>query len=83
MFRNTNIPSNRSWKLLKEERKIAHKLLVQQSKMIGITPIENMTLNQYFGIVKEALISLCDEDGNYIDLFDNGSPLFNIYTSPQ
>ena len=83
MFRNTNIPSNRSWKLLKDERKIAHKLLVQQSKMIGITPIENMTLNQYFGIIKEALISLCDEDGNYIDLFDNGSPLFNIYTSPQ
>ena len=35
MFRNTNIPSNRSWKLLKEERKIAHKLLMQQSNLCG------------------------------------------------
>ena len=72
MLKNTNIPSNRSWKLLKEERKIAHKLLVQQSKMIGITPIENMTLNQYFGIIKEALISLCDEDGYYYSQHHTG-----------
>lgn len=83
MFKNDNIPSNRSWKLLKEERKIAHKLLVQQSKMIDLKPIEKMTLNKYFDIIITAIGALCDEDGNYLDIYDNGKPFFNIYTSPK
>lgn len=82
MFKN-DIPTNRSWKLLKEERKLAHKLLVQQSKIIDIRPIEKMTLEQYFDIILIALTALCDEDGNYLDIYDNKNPLFNVYTSPK
>lgn len=83
MLKNNKIPTNRSWKLLKEERKIAHKFLTQQSKLIDIKPIEKMTLNQYFKIIKEAMVALCDEDGNYLDIFDNGKPLYNIYTNSE
>lgn len=83
MSKQNTIPSNRTWKLLKEERKNAHKLLVQQSKILDLTPIENMTLNDYFQAIKEAIVALCDEDGNYLDIFDNGKPLYNIYTSPE
>lgn len=79
MLKQNNIPLNRQWKLLKEERKIAHKLLVQQSKMIEIKPIYKMTLNVYYNIIKEALVALCDEDGNYLDIYDNGKPIYNIY----
>lgn len=83
MLKNNKIPTNRSWKLLKEERKIAHKFLTQQSKLIDIKPIEKMTLNQYFSIIKEALVALCDEDGNYLDIYDGGKPLFNVYTNEE
>lgn len=81
MLINNNIPTNRTWKLLKEERKLAYKFLLKQSKIADLTPIENLTLNQYFKIIKEALVALCDEDGNYLDLFDGKAPLYNLYTS--
>lgn len=83
MSKNNNIPINRSWKLSKEERKIAHKLLVQQSKMIDLKPIEKMTLNDYFNIIIVAISALCDEDGNYLDIFDGGKPLYNVYSTPK
>lgn len=83
MLKNNNIPINRTWKLLKEERKMAHKLLVKQSKKIDINPIVNMTLSQYYSVIKEAMLALCEENGDFIDIYDTGRPLFNIYTSPE
>jgi len=83
MLKNNNIPINRTWKLLKEERKIAHKLLVKQSKKIDINPIVNMTLSQYYSVIKEGMLALCEENGDFIDIYDTGRPLFNIYTSPE
>lgn len=83
MLRNNNVPTNRTWKLLKEERKIAHKLLVKQSKKIDINPIVKMTLSQYYNVIKEAMLALCEENGDFIDIYDTGKPLFNVYTSPE
>ena len=83
MLKQNSIPLNRQWKLSKEERKIAHKLLIQQSKMIEIDPIYKMTLNVYYKIIKEAVVALCDEDGNYLDIYDNYGTVFNVYTSPE
>ena len=83
MLKNNNIPTNRTWKLLKEERKMAHKLLVKQSKKIDINPIVNMTLSQYYSVIKEGMLALCEENGDFIDIYDTGRPLFNIYTSPE
>ena len=83
MLKNNNKPINRTWKLLKEERKMAHKLLVKQSKKIDINPIVNMTLSQYYSVIKEAMLALCEENGDFIDIYDTGRPLFNIYTSPE
>lgn len=83
MLRNSNVPTNRTWKLLKEERKIAHKLLVKQSKKIDINPIVKMTLSQYYNAIKEAILALCEENGDFIDIYDTGKPLFNVYTSPE
>lgn len=83
MLRNNNVPTNRTWKLLKEERKIAHKLLVKQSKKIDINPIIKMTLSHYYNVIKEAMLALCEENGDFIDIYDTGKPLFNVYTSPE
>lgn len=77
------IPVNRTYKLLKEERKLAHKFLVQQSKLIDFNPISKMTLDDYFSIILKAMTALCDEDGNYVDIYNNGRPLFNIYKNDR
>ncbi|MCL2880767.1 MAG: hypothetical protein FWF29_11015 [Treponema sp.] len=49
------------------ERKAAHKWLVKQEKGIVPKPLNNLTLNRYFKIVREAMLALCDDDGNYRD----------------
>lgn len=76
------VPDNRTWRLSKEERKLAHKFLVQQSKLKDLNLIENMTLSQYYEVILTAMKSICDKSGNFIDIFD-GKTLYNLHTKPQ
>jgi len=47
------------------ERKAVHKWLSKQAKGEIPEPLHNLTLNRYFEIVREAMLALCDDDGNY------------------
>ena len=53
--------------LTTNERKQICKELKLQAKGIIPAPIKNITLSQYFEIVKEGMLALCDDDGIYLD----------------
>lgn len=63
MGRHKRVFGPGSFYLSDEERKEAHKFLKMQLKGELPEPIEDLTLNKYFALIKEIELAFCDENG--------------------